>query len=89
VGDAQHGAAEEEARTKTIAVEADLRDFKSKYYERLRENRERADSEHSTIEREQRQAERYLERRLTRIETRLGIEAPPAAAAAPAAEGPP
>lgn len=52
--------------------------FRTAYYERQRQGRVESAAEHKELEREQRQAERYLERRLTRIESRLGIEAPAA-----------
>jgi hypothetical protein len=94
VGDAEHNATVEANRAEILALDAkaeaiaaEYKDFKTKYYERLRENRERADAEHAALDHEQRQAEKYLERRLTRIEFKLGMEAPPAPPAA--VEAPP
>jgi len=88
VGDAQHIATVESSRSELKALEAkadkiaaEYKEFKDKYYERLKENRERAEAEHAAIEREQRQEAIRLERRLTRIELKIGIEAPPAAPA--------
>jgi uncharacterized membrane-anchored protein len=91
VGDAQHEATVQDNRSqikliearavavelKAAAIEAEYADFKRKYYERLKENRDRADSEHAILEREQMAAEKYLERRLTRIEYRLKMDPPP------------
>jgi hypothetical protein len=80
VSDAQDVAQLAAAKTELAQVKADFEKFRTSYYERQRESRARADADHAQIERDTRDSERYLERRLTRLETRLGIEAPPAAA---------
>jgi uncharacterized protein YlxW (UPF0749 family) len=88
VGDANEHAAGAAAREKMTELSAEFEKFRADYWKRQREMREVADEEHKSLEREQNAAERYLERRLTRIETKLGLEAPPSALASPALEEP-
>jgi hypothetical protein len=84
VSDAQEIAELARLKLEVATLSAEFKKFKDDYWDRQRENRVKAEADHKELEREQRAAERYLERRLTRIESRVGIEAPPA----PAEESP-